>query len=252
MVEQLDFSGRTQLYFQLYDILYKQIKDGVYKPGDLLPTENELIEQYGISRVTVRKAMDLLLHDDLIAKRRGYGTFVKSPKVEQTLNKVLHFSNEMEKRGYKSSTIMLNNEIVYANKTIAKALNVPERAKLIHINRLRYADGIPMCLESAYLIYKSCPEVLERDFSKESLRKYLITRYNIIWSRAHQKIYAITSTAKLAAHLKIKKGDPLIYIERVSYDQNNKPGEYLQAYYRGDSYYLTVELNAQSMETIKR
>lgn len=251
MDKKLDFSGRTHLYFQLYDILYKQIKDGVYKPGDLLPTENELIKRYNISRVTVRKAMDLLINDGLIVRRQGYGTFVQSPKVEQTLNKVLHFSNEMEKRGYKSSTVMLNNEIVYANKSIAGALGLQERDKLININRLRYADGIPMCLESAYLIYENCPEVLGRDFSKESLRKYLITRYNINWSRAYQKIYAITATTEMAGHLNIKKGDPLIYIERVSYDQDNEPGEYLQAYYRGDSYYLTVELNAQSIETPK-
>ncbi|MGX8708930.1 MAG: GntR family transcriptional regulator [bacterium] len=247
MSAQLDFSGRTQLYFQLYDILYKNIIDGVYKPGELLPTENELIDQYHISRVTVRKAMDLLMNDGLIAKRRGYGTFVQKHKVEQTLNKVLHFSNEMEKRGYRSSTSVLANEVVCASKTIADELHVSEGDQLIRVIRLRFADGVPMCMESAYLIHDKCPKVLEQDFAKNSLREFLASQYGIVWIRAHQKIFSINANAKLAGNLDILNGDPLIYIERVSYDQNDEPGEYLQAYYRGDTYYLTAELNAQSI-----
>lgn len=70
---ELDFSGRTQLYYQLYDILYDDIKNGVYKPKELLPTENELIERYGVSRVTVRKAMDMLLNEGIIGKNADMG-----------------------------------------------------------------------------------------------------------------------------------------------------------------------------------
>ncbi|NLY44697.1 MAG: GntR family transcriptional regulator [Tissierella sp.] len=242
--EQLDFSGRTQLYYQLYDILYKDIKKGIYKPGELLPTENELIERYGISRVTVRKAMDMLLNEGIIAKRRGYGSFVKNKKVEQTLNKVLHFSNEMEKQGYKSSTKMLTNEKVYANKTIAEALSIPEGTQLTHVNRLRFANGEPMCIESAYLIHDMCPDVLSHDFSQISLRKFIVENYNIIWKRAQQKIFAIKANPGFAKLLNIKDGNPMIYIERISYTQDNIPGEYLQSYYRGDCFYLTAELEA--------
>jgi GntR family transcriptional regulator len=247
MYDTLDFSGRTQLYFQLYDILHRDIKEGVYKPGDLLPTENELIKKFGISRVTVRKALDLLTNDGLIAKRRGYGTFVQNQKLEQTLTRILHFSSEMEKQGRKTSTSMLANETILANWTIADALNVPEATELIHVNRIRYADGTPMCMENAYLIREKCPQVVGNDFSRHSLRSFLADNYNIIWSHARQKIFAINATSELARHLRIKQGDPLIYIERVSYDQFNNPGEYLQAHYRGDSYYLTAELNAKSI-----
>ncbi|MDR2211695.1 MAG: GntR family transcriptional regulator [Spirochaetaceae bacterium] len=242
----LDFHSRTQLYYQLYDILYKDIKEGVYKPGELLPTESSLIQKYGISRVTVRKAMDLLMTEGLISKRRGYGTFVQNPKVEQNLTQVLHFSHEMEKRGYKASVEVLANEVVLAQKTIADALGIPEGTGLIHVNRLRYADKIPMCIESAYLIKDACPSVLDQDFSSQSLRRFLMDNYNIVWSRARQKIFAINATVKMAQYLTIKTGEPLIYVERISFDQFNKAGEYLQAYYRGDSYYLTVELNGVS------
>lgn len=242
MGTQLDFSGRTQLYYQVYDILHDDIRKGVYKPGELLPTENELIDRYKISRVTVRKAMDLLLNDGLIAKRRGYGTFVQPHKVEQTMSKVLHFSSDMEKRGFKSSTSMLVNEMVPATKAIAEALNIDEGEPMVHVSRLRYADGIPMCMESAYLIYKSCPDVLGKDFSVSSMRNFLVEKYNIVWKSASQKIFAMNATPKLAGSLQVHEGDPLFYIERLSFTQDGKPGEYLQSYYRGDSYYLTAEL----------
>ena len=243
-MKKLDFNGKTHLYYQLYDLLYDDIKKGVYKPGDKLPTEDQLIKQYGVSRVTVRKAMDMLLNEGVIVKRRGNGTFVQDRKVEQTLTKVLHFSNEMEKRGYKSTVKMLINEKVYANKKIAEALSIPTGSPLIHVCRLRYANDEPMCIESAYLIYEKCPTVLEHDFSKISLRLFLENEYNIFWKRAYQRIYAIKANSRLADYLNIIDGAPLIYIERVSYNQNDEPGEYLQSYYRGDRFYLTAELEA--------
>lgn len=247
MAGELDYSGRTQLYFQLYDILYKEIREGRYKPGELLPTENELVRRYGISRITVRKALDLLLGDGLIAKRRGYGTYVQNPRVEQTLTRVLHFSNEMEKRGRKTSTSMLTNKVLPAHKAIAEALGIPEGTDLIQVSRLRYADDVPMCMENAFLIRERCPRVAAEDFSRQSLRSFLVENYNIVWNHARQNIFAVKATAQLARHLKVVAGDPFIYVERVSFDQFGNPGEYLQAYYRGDSYYLTAELNAQSI-----
>lgn len=240
----LDFSGRTQLYYQLYDILCKDIKEGKYKPGDLLPTENDMIEQFGVSRVTVRKAMDMLMSDGLIGKRRGYGAYVEQKKMEQRLNKVVHFSNDMEQRGYKASVKLLENRKVMATKTIAQALSIPEGHPLIHIKRLRYADGVPMCIESAYLIYDWCPEVLNQDFAQLSLRHFLEENYDIVWKKASQKIFAMKANAQIAGNLNIKDGDPMIYLERISYNKDNVPGEYLQSYYRGDSFYLTAELEA--------
>ena len=247
MADELKHGGRTQLYFQLYDILYREIKEGRYKPGDLLPTENDLVKRYGISRITVRKALDLLFGDGLIAKRRGYGTYVQNPKVEQTLTQVLHFSNEMEKRGLRTSTSMLANKVLPAHKTIAEALAIHEGTDLIQVSRLRYADDIPMCMENAFLIRERCPRVAEEDFSTQSLRTFLVENYNIVWNHARQKIFAVKATARLARQLKVGAGDPFIYVERVSFDQLGTPGEYLQAYYRGDSYYLTAELNARSI-----
>lgn len=244
MSKELDFSGRTQLYFQLYDILLEKITSGAYKPGELMPTENDLILTYGISRVTVRKAMDMLMNDGLIIKKRGYGTCVQPKKVEQTMKRVLHFSEEMQKKGYTSSTNMLSNEMLPASKLIADALQVVEGCPLIRVTRLRNANGVPLCLEIAHLVYERCPEVYGTDFSETSLRNFLTQKYGIVWATARQKIYAINANAKISVSLEVKENSAMIYIERVSYTADGKPGEYLQSYYRGDSYYLTTELQA--------
>ena len=155
-----------------------------------------------------------------------------------------HFASEMEKRGYASSVTMLSNEIIYASRTIAEKLQIKEGDELIRVERLRYADGIPMCIESSHLIRSRCPEVSQHDFSRQSLRHFLEEKYDIVWKRAHQRIYAAAASTRMAGYLGIKEGDPLIYIERVSYTGSDWPGEYLQAWYRGDSYYLTADLEA--------
>ena len=101
-----------------------------------------------------------------------------------------------------------------------------------------------MCIESAYLIYDWCPEVLNQDFAQLSLRHFLEENYDIVWKKASQKIFAAKANAQIAGNLNIKDGDPMIYLERISYNKDNVPGEYLQSYYRGDSFYLTAELEA--------
>lgn len=239
----IDFNSRTQLYYQMFDILMEGISSGKYRPGDMLPTENELIAKYGVSRVTVRKAMDMLLHEGLISKRRGYGTYVNEKKIEQNLSSVIHFTESMQSQGQKTSTVMLQNVVEYADKTIAEALGIPEDTKMIRVDRLRMANDRPMCVECSYLIYESCPDVLGMDFNTASLRQTLRKMYNIVWKHAKQKIMAVAAPADIAQHLQIHKGAAVLYIERVTYSQDDLPLEFLKTYYRGDKYYMTADLS---------
>ena len=244
MDKGLDFSGRTQLYFQLYDLLYQKITAGEYPPGTLLPTENDLTKQYRISRITVRRAMDMLLSDGLIVKKRGSGTYVQKKKLEQTMRKVLHFSEEMRRKGIQSRTEMVSNEVVPASLHVAEALGVDEMEPLINVHRIRYADDTPICIESAFLIEKLCPDVLRHNFSERSLRLFLEENYDLRWSHAKQKIFAVNASAQIATELEAAENDAVIHIERISYTADNTAGEFLQGYYRGDSYYFTTELRA--------
>lgn len=235
----LDFSGRTQLYYQVYDILYNAIKNGEYKPGELLPTENELIERYGISRVTVRKAMDLLMNDGLILKRRGYGTFVRQPKMELEISKASYFAKLTESMGYIAHTAVVSNKKITASKTVAELLGVPENTPLINLKRLRYANDMPVRLESAYLVYSRYKEIEKHDFTDGSLRQFLIDTYDISWSHVTGKIFATAADAHQARYLKVGEGTPILYAEHLFSTPDGTPHEVTHVYYRADSNYFS-------------
>lgn len=242
-MKTINTDSRVQLYYQLYDIILDKINSGEYKESDILPTENDLIKQYNISRITVRKAMDMLENEGFITKKRGLGTFVNSRKIEHNLTSIVHFNENMREYGYNSKTIMVCDKVEQANKTIADSLRIEEGQEIVRIDRLRFAENEPMCLESANFAYKTCPKLLGIDFSAISLRKFLEDEYGIVWKYARQNIRAVNATSEMASLLGIEKDKALLYIERVSYSKDDKPLEYLKAYYRSDIYHLTATLD---------
>ena len=164
-------------------------------------------------------------------------------RVEQPLNKVIHFNEDMEQHGYEYSTKMIINEIVPSDENIAKLLDIQTNALLIHIKRLRLMNDEPMCIESAFFSYDKFSKIYGIDFSLISLRHTLKKEYKLDWAYAYQKILAIKAKQDIADLLQINKNDPLLFVERVSYQKNNSPGEYIEIYYRSDSYYFVSKLS---------
>ncbi len=243
----LDYSGKTQLYYQIYYIFKNAIANNDYKVGDFLPTELAIASTYNVSRITVRKAMDLMVQNNLIKRKRGYGTIVIPQRIEQTLSSVIHFSDEMQKKGYSYSTKMLCNELIPAEKEIANALNLEIGRPLIHISRIRYSNDVPMCIENVYLIYEEFPKVYGIDFSTISLRKTLYLEHNLQWQYATENIFAINSNQKNSEELNIPENSALLYIERLSFAQDGLPKEFLKCFHRGDSYYFNATLPIKNL-----
>lgn len=239
MDKKLDFKSRTQLYYQLYDILYQDISNGVYKPGEMLPTENNLIVAFGVSRVTVRKAMDLLMNDGLIEKRRGQGTFVQKSKLKTELQKKNYFAKLTEEMGYIARTKVLMNKKVIASKGVSEMLNIPENTPVVNLRRVRYANNVPVRYESAYLEYSKYGEVEKKDFTDGSLRQFLKDTYDVAWSHVDEKIYAIAADAKRARHLQVEENVPLLMGECIFFTPDGQPSEVTHVYYRGDMNYFS-------------
>lgn len=242
MKHELDFSGREQLYYQIYDFMYQDIVSGKYQIGDLIPAESEMMASYKVSRATVRKAMDMLADEGLIEKKRGHGTYVKSLKAKSDNQKIVNFLIEHREETRVASKKVLNQTVIEADSEVAENLHLEEKAKVIKLERIRYADDKPMYIEINYLDHQWVPEAMERDFSKESLRVYYVNHCHIKLAKAEEKIYSILADERTARLLKIEEGAPLIYVKRISFDEENIPREYVEAYYRADTYYLTVEL----------
>lgn len=237
-------NSQVSYYQQLYSILRKEIARGVWKPGDRLPSEAELIKTYGVSRITVRQAFELLVNDGLVYRRRGSGTFVIIQPIEQGLTRIISFTEDMQRRGLRPGTKVIAARLEPATTEIAARLDIEPGEQLVLLERLRMADDEPMSLEISRLVHRYCPHLLDGDYTQTPLHEALRDRYGIRLARANQAIRAIAADKSLAAPLSVAVGSPLFYIERVSFRQAGIPVEYLQVYHRGDRYVLYNELRA--------
>lgn len=241
-MNQVDRNGRLPLYHQLYEILHEKILLKAWKPGDRLPTEVELVRLYGVSRITVRKVLDMLVKEGLIYRQAGRGTFVAHATLEQGLSHIISFTEDMQRRGFTVSTEVLFSGLVPATDAIAERLTIAPGEELARLERLRLADGEPMCIENSHFVHKYCRGILDYDYSVHSLRQVKIEKFGIRWIRARQTIRAIGAAPGMAKLLGIKKNSPLLRFERVSFSQENIPVEFLQASYRANRYTLYNEL----------
>jgi GntR family transcriptional regulator len=241
-MNQVDRNGRLPLYHQLYEILHERILLRNLRPGDRLPTEAELVATYGVSRITVRKVLDMLVKEGLIYRQAGRGTFVAHATLEQGLSHIISFTEDMQRRGFAVTTQVLFSGLVPATDHVAEKLNVSPGEELARLERLRLADGEPMCIEDSCFVHRYCRGILDHDFSVKSLREVKIKKFGIRWIRARQTIRALNAGPETANRLGIKTNAALLFFERVSYSQDNIPVEFLQAYYRADRYILYNEL----------
>jgi GntR family transcriptional regulator len=235
-------SSKLPLYHQLHEILRDNIVRGEWQPGDMIPPESELTERYGISRTTVRQVLDMLVNEGLIYRQQGRGTFVAHPTVEQALVRIVSFTDDMRQRGFRPGTKVLSSGLIPAPPDIAAKLGVEPGEELARLERLRLADGEPMSVEESHLVHRYCPGVLEGDYASNPLREVLERDYGIRWVRARQAIRAVLAPDKLARLLSIPPGSAMLFIERVSYSEENIPVEFLRIHYRADRYSLYNEL----------
>ena len=245
-MNSIDRQARLSLYYQLYEILHEKILLGELNPGDQLPTENELIQRYQVSRITVRRVLNMLVQEGLIYRQAGRGSFVAHATLEHGLSHIVSFTEDMRRRGFEVSTRVLLSGLVAATEELAKKLDVPVGEELARIERLRLADGEPMCIENSYFVHRYCVGLLDHDFSVESLREVKIQKYGIRWIRAQQTIRAINAPRELAELLGVKKDAALLFVERVSFSQDNVPVEFLQAHYRADRYTFYNRLTGET------
>jgi GntR family transcriptional regulator len=242
-LDSIDRRSKLPYYQQLYEILRGKIARKAWKPGDMIPPESELIETYQVSRSTVRQVLDMLVNEGLVYRERGRGSFIAHPTVEQTMTRIVSFTEDMRQRGFEPGTQVLSARLVPASKDIAERLQVPIGEPLAYVERLRLADGEPMSIEESHLVNRYCPDILQHDYARQPLREILEQDYNIRLVNAKQVIRAISTPTNLAEFLEVRPRSPLLFIERVSYSQHNLPIEFLCIYYRADRYSLFVELH---------
>src|SRR5512143_3199674 len=165
----LSKNAPVPLYLQVKNALSAEITEGVYNPDGRLPSERELCERFGISRMTARQAIKELERDGKVFSRVGKGTFVAEPKIAQQLRKLTGFSQDILTRGARPSSVVLSAQILPANEHIATILKIMQGAEVVELSRLRLSNELPLCIETAHIPHYLCPNILKDDFAHESL-----------------------------------------------------------------------------------
>ena len=164
--------SREQLYYQLYNIVFQDITNGVYEVGDLIPSETEYMQKFSVSRATVRKAMEMLVNNGLIVRRRGCGSEVVSAKPATALRSVESCIKRLTSDHVIPIKRVVSAEMTTAGKDVADALNVRTGSSVYRLERVRCAGETAYYRETIFLADDYAPAILEHDFSRESLRAY--------------------------------------------------------------------------------
>lgn len=242
VVEQVVKNGPVPIYQQLKTLLLGAVLDGALGPHQRIPSERELGQMLGVSRMTVRQALTQLINEGVLYSRAGKGTFVADRKIRQPLEHLTSFTEEMRERGMQPSTRTLRQARVRSREA-AEALRISPTAPVVLLERLRLADGEPMAIECAYLNAARCPGLEQIDLHGGSLYELLREKYGLVLRRADQSIEAALPSPEQRALLGMSPRDPVLHIERVTYLDDGTPLEFVSSTYRGDRYRLQVELN---------
>ena len=234
-------SGPVPRYHQLKEILRERIELGEFKPDDQFPPEEQLCQEYGVSRGTVGRAIKILVDEGWLRRKQGRGTFVTRPSLSPVFFRLANFTEDMRQRGLEPSTRLLSLEVVPADEEIATRLQMLVGAKVIKISRLRLASGRPMAYETRYLAYDLCPQLMEEDLEHQSIHSLLIDKYKIPLIRACHTIEARVLSEEEAKLLEVERGSAGFFINRLTYTTHDRPGAWYQALYRGDEYRFTAE-----------
>lgn len=228
-------------YSQIINYYRTLIESGKLTEGEKMPTEEAIGELFGVSRITVRQALDGLAQGGYIYKIQGKGSFVSAKKAGMQLNHLIGFSDEMRGIGMSPSTVLIDQCLTSPNETMAAALGIDMSQKVYLISRVRCADEIPMAVEKACLPFSRFAGIETQDLN-QSLYLLLKQQYGCEPHKAVQSIQAGLANSADAKLLQIKVGGPVLRITRTAYDSNDVPFEYTESVYRGDKYVFNVTL----------
>jgi len=232
-----DVESVTPLYLQLANKLSEGIHSGLWQPDEALPSERMLSDSLDISRVTARKAIDILCDRGMLTRKRGSGTYI-TPKLEQPLSRLTNFSEELRQRGFTPGSQWLSRETGIASAEEILALGLSPNTVVSRLKRLRTADNVVMAIESTTIPaqYLPDPKVIS-----DTLYGYL-DAHSLLPARALQHIRAVNATAEQARLANIKQGAAMLYITRVGYLESGASIELTHSYCRSDYYDFVAEL----------
>ncbi|WP_027417206.1 GntR family transcriptional regulator [Aneurinibacillus terranovensis] len=233
------------LYYQLEEYIRSQINSGAMKPKEAIPSEREISEELGISRMTVRQAITNLVNDGLLVRHKGKGTFVAEKKFEKGPS-VFSFTEEMRRRNLRPSARIIEMKTIPAGGSMAEQLEIPTGESVYEICRLRLADDEPMAIETAYIPVRYIPGLNEQLLAAKGSLYELLHENGIKLRQVERTLEASLATANEAKLLNIKSKTAVLLVKGRTYSEEGKVIEFVKSIYRGDRYTFAVKFNNPS------
>lgn len=214
------------------------------RPGDALPSDAELCDEFGVSRMTAREAMHRLADDGLVLRIPGRGSFVAEPPAHRRADRLLSFSSEMRRRGTVPTSVVLTRELRPARPRDAELLGLRIGDVVVLLQRVRCADGRPIALEITTLVGETSPAVMAADLRVDSLHAVLA---DAGWQlrRGTATVGAEAATSQDARHLEVARGEPMLVERRVIVDGTGRPVEATETRYVAGRYALDIRFDVQ-------
>ncbi|WP_166179401.1 GntR family transcriptional regulator [Rubrobacter tropicus] len=236
------------MYHQILLGLTERIESGEIGIGDRLPSEADLVADFGVSRTTARRALDELRRQGLVRREPGRGTFLASPRLRSNLAYLHSFSEEIERWGYTPGVRLVLREERAADEEVAGRIGVEVGEKVLFVRRLRLADERPIFVCDSYLPVARFPALKDADYGTVSLSRLLEERTGRRIEHARQWIGAATAAKDIADLLEIKAGVPVLKITRITCVTGEEPAEAVEAYFHPERYQHYNELSTQPAE----
>jgi GntR family transcriptional regulator len=234
--------ARTQRKMTKQSVARQQVLELIRQlgVGTAIPSERQLSADLGVSRLTLRAALDELTREGYLVRRRGSGTYVQQPKISQQLT-MTSFSEDMRRRGMTAGSRTLSLTRQLAGARLGRFLNVSPGEEIVVVKRLRLADGVSMAIETLHIPARVVPGVRPKDL-EGSFYELLRSRYGVEIASATQTIEPTVTNEEESAALGVPLHSPAFLFERTSRDAADRSLEFVHSIYRGDRYRIVSEL----------
>lgn len=228
-------------YIRIHDAIKKEIDGGIWEIGQRLPSERVLADDYEVSRMTLRQAITLLVEEGILERRVGSGTYVASHRVQEKMRGTTSFTEIVRSQGKTPSSQLISYQRKTANETEIQQLQLKATDTVVRMERVRFADNVPLVFEVA-----SIPEKLIQSFNQEDITEHFfqtLTDNGYEIGKSQQTIYAKNASERVANYLKVPKNHAVLALTQVSYFTDGRPFEYVHSQYVGDRFEFYLENN---------
>jgi GntR family transcriptional regulator len=236
----VNIASPIPLYYQVEADLRSLLNSRHVASGDLLPTEHELAEAYGVGRHTIRTALARLVNDNLIVRKAGHGTVVKPREDRRQFSLAQSFSQQMQQMGLQPHSKMLHSETRTIQPNDPPPLRDLTGATCLIIERLRYGGDETIGLQRSFVLVQHCPDLPRWDFTSHSLYDILSSEYHLVITEIIHAVSATTADKRQAGLLGVEPRSALLVVNTRAYLDNGELIEFSVSHYRADKYEYTT------------